>query len=1151
MSILSLPPLNAPGDKRLWQGVYGAGAALTIAEASQQHLGLTMVITDSARAAMELETELRFFLDDSYPVFHFPDWETLPYDLFSPHQDIISERLRTLFRLPQATTGVVVVPVSTLMHRLPPREFVGQRAFDYCTGDHVNLDKLRGQLEAAGYHCVDTVVEHGEFAVRGALIDIFPMGANLPFRIDLFDDEIETLRTFHPETQRTLEQTDTICLLPAREVPLDKVSIKRFQDNWLSQFDVDERRCPVFRDVSEGIPSQGVEYFLPLFFDQCVSLFSYLPDNCQLFTAGGVEQAADKFWHDASQRYQEYNVDPCRPLLPPKDVFIPVEELFASLKAYPRTVLKGDEKTDQSNLSLALCPLPDISVDAKAENPLKKLSNFLESTSQRVLICAESAGRRESLLELLLQARVKPASISDWQTFVSGTEPLGITTFPLTRGFSLEKPPLAVISETELFGQQVMQRRRRSKQREDADQVIKNLTELRVGAPVVHMDHGVGRYLGLQTIDAAGETQEFLTLQYADEAKLYVPVSSLHMISRYSGSEEELAPLHRLGSEQWQKAKNKALKQIRDTATELLDIYATRAARKGFACLDPEADYRAFSADFPFEETPDQLETIEAVKKDMLAEQPMDRLVCGDVGFGKTEVAMRAAFIAVSSGKQVVMLVPTTLLAHQHLDNFRDRFANWPVTIEELSRFRTEKEQKQVLDRAAEGKVDILIGTHKLLHAKVNYQNLGLLIIDEEHRFGVRQKEKIKALRAEVDILTLTATPIPRTLNLSMSGIRDLSIIATPPARRLSVKSFIRQSDPRVIREAVLREILRGGQVYFLHNEVKTIAKTARELQELIPEARLEIAHGQMRERELEKVMSDFYHQRFNVLVCTTIIETGIDIPSANTILIDRADKLGLAQLHQLRGRVGRSHHQAYAYLLTPEPKTMTDDAVKRLEAISAADHLGSGFTLATHDLEIRGAGELLGEDQSGHIQSIGFTLYMELLDRAVDAIRKGKSIEFDIPLAEEIEINLNIPALIPEDYLPDVHMRLIMYKRIANAQSDEELKELQVEMIDRFGLLPEHLKNLFRVTALKLAARQLGICKVESGPTGGRVEFGSDTVVEPLTIVQMVQKEPNIFTLQGASTLKFAIPTSTIEQRLVQIQALLERLTPKETGRQ
>jgi len=1151
MSILSLPPTNAPGDKRIWHGALGAGSALAIAEAGQQHPGLTLVVTESARTAMELESELQFFLTEDFPVFHFPDWETLPYDLFSPHQDIVSERLRTLFRLPQASTGVVVVPVTTLMHRLPPAEFVSQRAFDYRTGDRIDLKELRERLESAGYRCVETVVEHGEFAVRGALMDIYPMGADLPFRIDLFDDEIETLRTFDPESQRTLEQTDSICLLPAREVPLDKASIRRFKDTWLSHFDVDERRCPTYRDISEGIPSQGIEYFLPLFFERCVSLFEYLPDNCQVFTVGTVMQAAEKFWKDATQRYQEYSIDPTRPLLPPTEVFIPVGELFSSLKRYPRTELGEAAPRDDGHWPLALSPLPDLSVDAKADNPLQKLDTFLGEEKRRVLLCAESAGRRERLLELLQRQGLRPVELPDWQHFLEDDAPLAITTYPLSRGFSLIQPPLAVITETELFGQQVMQRRRRSKQREDADQVIRNLTELNVGAPVVHIDHGVGRYLGLQTIDAGGEPQEFLTLEYAEGAKLYVPVSSLHLISRYSGSEEELAPLHRLGSEQWSKAKDKALKQIRDTATELLDIYATRAARKGFACRDPEADYRAFCADFPFEETPDQLDTIEAVRHDMLAEQPMDRLVCGDVGFGKTEVAMRAAFIAVASGKQVVMLVPTTLLAHQHLENFRDRFANWPVTIEELSRFRTEKDQQQVLDRAAAGKVDILIGTHKLLHAKVNYHNLGLLIIDEEHRFGVRQKEKIKALRAEVDILTLTATPIPRTLNLSMSGIRDLSIIATPPARRLSVKSFVRQSDPRVIREAVLREILRGGQVYYLHNEVKTIGKTAHELQALIPEARLEIAHGQMRERELEKVMSDFYHQRFNVLVCTTIIETGIDIPSANTIIIDRADKLGLAQLHQLRGRVGRSHHQAYAYLLTPEQQVMTDDAVKRLEAISSADTLGSGFTLATHDLEIRGAGELLGEDQSGHIQSIGFSLYMELLDRAVDAIRKGKSVELDIPLDEDTEVNLNIPALIPEDYLPDVHMRLIMYKRIANAATDDELRELQVEMIDRFGLLPDHLKNLFRVTDLKLRARQLGICKVESGPAGGRVEFGSDTVVEPLTIVQMVQQEPAVFKLQGASSLKFSIPTQTAEQRLNQVQSLLDRLTPEETGRQ
>ncbi len=1152
MSILPIPAANLPGDKRLWQGIHGSGTALAIAEACQQHQGLTIVITDSARAASQLESELQFFLDEKTPVFHFPDWETLPYDLFSPHQDIISERLRTLFRLPQITCGVVVVPVTTLMHRLPPVEFISQRAFDYHTGDHLDLNDLREKLEHSGYRCADTVIEHGEFTVRGSLVDIYPMGAKLPFRIDLFDNEIETLRTFDPETQRTLSQTDHICLLPAREVPLDKSAIRRFKDNWLTHFDVDHRRCPLYQDVSEGITSQGIEYFLPLFFEKCATLFDYLPKNCLVFSDGAIDQAAEKFWKELSHRHQEYNIDPTRPLLPPNEVFIPVDELFGHLKNYPRTQLLTDSNTGTKNQwSLAIQAPQDVAINAKAENPLTKLERYLLTTDQRVLFCAESAGRRETLLELLARIDIHPIEMKSWSEFINSDHPIAITVYPLARGLSLDKPGICLISESELFGQQVMQRRRRSKQREDADQVIKNLTELRVGAPVVHIDNGVGRYRGLQTLTAGGEPQEFITLEYADEAKLYVPVSSLHLISRYSGSEEELAPLHRLGSEQWQKAKDKALKQIRDTATELLDIYATRAARKGFACHDPEEDYRTFCADFPFEETPDQLDTIEATKRDMLSEQPMDRLVCGDVGFGKTEVAMRAAFIAVSSGKQVIMLVPTTLLAHQHLENFRDRFANWPVTIEELSRFRTAKEQDEVLANTASGKVDILIGTHKLLHTDIDYSNLGLLIIDEEHRFGVRQKEKVKALRAEVDILTLTATPIPRTLNLSMSGVRDLSIIATPPAKRLSVKTFVHQSDLRVTREAILREILRGGQVFYLHNEVKSIEKTARELQELVPEARIEIAHGQMRERQLEKVMSDFYHQHFNILVCTTIIETGIDIPSANTIIIDRSDKFGLAQLHQLRGRVGRSHHQAYAYMLTPNPKSMTTDAVKRLEAISSADQLGAGFTLATHDLEIRGAGELLGEGQSGHIQSIGFTLYMELLERAVDAIRKGKSIELDIHMSEDIEINLNIPALIPEDYLPDVHMRLMMYKRIANANSSLDLRELQVEMIDRFGLLPDYLKNLYQVTELKLQARQMGISKLEAGPMGGRIDFGSDTVVDPLTIVQLVQKQPEVYRLQGATTLKFTAPPTapmnTTEQRLEQVQIFLNQLTPTE----
>ena len=1160
-SISNDSALSITGNKDHWYNLIDAGLGLAVAEAATAFDGVTVLLTGSAKEAAQLENELAFFAPEGLPVLHFADWETLPYDLFSPHQDITSARLATLSKLPETSKGILVVPVTTLMHRIAPTHYISGRAFHYRTGDRLDVGELRQQLEKAGYLCVDTVYEHGEFAVRGALIDIFPMGAHTPFRIDLFDDEIETLRSFDPETQRTLEQTDTIALLPAREIPLDKTAIKHFQSTWHQHFDVDHRRCPAYQDVSDGIAPQGIEYYLPLFFEQTATLLDYLPENCQFFSAGNTFDSAQRFWHEIQERYTEYGIDPERPLLPPAEVFVPVEQLFASLGNFAHCTLHSDSSDGQQSgkkearenaaATFGFEALPALAINARSASPLASLQQFLNGASSnkvnplRILLCAETAGRRETLLELLGRIDVHPEPVESWQAFVQTDIPVAITVNPLDRGLLLPPARLCLISESDLFGQQVMQKRRRDQQKQDSDLIVKNLTELRIGAPVVHIDHGVGRYQGLEMIAAGGETQEFLTLHYANDAKLYVPVASLHLISRYSGSEEELAPLHRLGSEQWQKAKDKALRQIRDSAAELLDVYAQREAKKGFACALHNDDYAAFCADFPFEETPDQLDTIAAVKKDMLSDKPMDRLVCGDVGFGKTEVAMRAAFIAVSSGKQVIMLVPTTLLAHQHAENFRDRFANWPVRIEELSRFRSAKEQSTILDQAADGKIDILIGTHKLLNSSIHYRDLGLLIIDEEHRFGVRQKDKIKALRTEVDILTLTATPIPRTLNLSMSGVRDLSIIATPPARRLSVKTFVRQHDDRVVREAILREILRGGQVYFLHNEVKTIEKVARELAELVPEARIGIGHGQMRERELEKVMSDFYHQRFNTLVCTTIIETGIDIPSANTIIINRADNFGLAQLHQLRGRVGRSHHQAYAYLLTPHHKSMTNDAVKRLEAIKAADHLGSGFTLATHDLEIRGAGELLGENQSGHIQSIGFTLYMELLDKAVHAIRSGKTVELETSLQNDIDINLNLPALIPDDYLPDVNTRLTLYKRIANAGSDDELRELQVEMIDRFGLLPEPVKNLFRVTEIKLQARALGITRLETGPVGGRVEFSNDTVVEPITLIELIQKHPQEYRLQGASGLRFTATMDTVEQRLQTTQALLESLTP------
>jgi len=1147
-ALFNIPVPSKPGDRRTWGNLHQAASALAIIDAATNSDRMCLVIAESAKAASRLENELSFFAAGTdVTVMHFPDWETLPYDVFSPHQDIVSERLFSLYRLPSVSRGVLVVPVTTLMHRLPPASYVSGNSFVYKSGDQLDLGALRSKLDDAGYRAVDTVYEHGEYAVRGALVDIFPMGSELPFRIDLFDDEIESLRTFDPETQVTLEQKGDIRLLPAREYPLDKQGIKTFLDNWHQHFDVDPRKCTLYQDIKQGRPSQGVEYYLPLFFDESATLFDYLPNNTQIFTTGSLPEAVEHFWKDVCDRHEEYGVDKERPLLPPQTLFITAGELFSQAGHYSRIDIQQQAAPDKAHHSnFPSRTAENVAVDSQASNPLSRLETLLSESGHRTLFCAESAGRRDALEELLERIDVKPVAVDHWRTFVEGEHSLAITTYALEAGLVLDDPKIRVVTESQLFGQQVLQRRRRGRTKDNNEFLVRNLTELKPGAAVVHADHGVGRYLGLQTLGVDGNNQEFLTLAYADDAKLYVPVTSLNLISRYSAGDEDLAPLHRLGNEQWQKAKKKAAEQIRDTAAELLDIYATRAAKKGFKSEDPGADYLRFSAEFPFEETPDQLDAISAVRGDMLSPQPMDRLVCGDVGFGKTEVAMRAAFIAVSNSRQVLVLVPTTLLAQQHYDNFKDRFANWPVTIDVVSRFRTAKDQDKLMGSFKEGKVDILIGTHKLLHGKFDGKNLGLLVIDEEHRFGVQQKEKIKAMRAQVDILTLTATPIPRTLNMAMGGIRDLSIIATPPAKRLSVKTFVRQQDSRVIREALLRELLRGGQVFYLHNDVKTIEKTVAELQELIPDARINFAHGQMRERELEKVMSDFYHQRFNILVCTTIIETGIDIPSANTIIIERADKFGLAQLHQLRGRVGRSHHQAYAYMLTPHPKAMTNDAIKRLEALAEADHLGSGFTLATNDLEIRGAGELLGEGQSGHIHSIGFTLYMSMLEKAVKAIKSGKTPDASLTVDTGAEINLNIPALIPEDYLPDINTRLTLYKRLASTSSEEELRELQVEMIDRFGILPEPTKHLIRLTALRQRAENLGIKRIDANASGAKVEFSSETAVEPMTIVQLEQKKPEQYRMAGASELRVTMTMEKPDKRLDSVQQLLDTLHTK-----
>nr|WP_153921099.1 transcription-repair coupling factor [Pseudomonas sp. JG-B] len=1146
VSVLRLPPLPSAAGKQHWGNLPGAALSLAIAEAASAGKRFTLLLTADSQTAERLEQELGFFAPD-LDVLHFPDWETLPYDLFSPHQDIISQRVDTLYRLPGVKRGVLVVPITTALHRLAPTRFLLGSSLVLDVGQKLDVEQMRLRLEAAGYRCVDTVYEHGEFAVRGALIDLFPMGSDLPYRIDLFDDEIETLRTFDPETQRSVDKVESIRLLPAREFPLDKKAVTDFRGRFRERFDVDFRRCPIYQDLASGITPAGIEYYLPLFFEETATLFDYLPADTQVFSLPGIEQAAEQFWSDVRNRYEERRVDPERPLVPPAEVFLPVEDCFARLKGSPRLILsQEDVEPGVGRERFSARALPDLAIQAKATEPLAALRRFIDEFPGRVLFSAESAGRREVLLEMLARLKLRPLEVEGWPEFVASSERLAITIAPLDEGLLLDDPGLALIAESPLFGQRVMQRRRRERRGDAGDNVIKNLAELREGAPVVHIDHGVGRYLGLITLEIDGQVAEFLALQYAEEAKLYVPVASLHLIARYTGSDDALAPLHRLGSEAWQKAKRKAAEQVRDVAAELLDIYARRAAREGYAFKDPTVDYATFSAGFPFEETPDQQSAIEAVLADMLAPKPMDRLVCGDVGFGKTEVAMRAAFVAVHSGKQVAVLVPTTLLAQQHYNSFRDRFADWPVTVEVMSRFKSAKEVEGAAQQLAEGKIDIIIGTHKLLQDDVRFKNLGLAIIDEEHRFGVRQKEQLKSLRSEVDILTLTATPIPRTLNMAVAGMRDLSIIATPPARRLSVRTFVMERQNTAIKEALLRELLRGGQVYYLHNEVATIEKCAAELAELVPEARIAVGHGQMRERELEQVMSDFYHKRFNVLVASTIIETGIDVPSANTIVIERADKFGLAQLHQLRGRVGRSHHQAYAYLLTPPRKQMTPDAEKRLEAISNAQDLGAGFVLATHDLEIRGAGELLGDGQSGQIQAVGFTLYMEMLERAVKAIRKGEQPNLEQPLGGGPEINLRVPALIPEDYLPDVHARLILYKRIASAADEDGLKELQVEMIDRFGLLPEPTKHLVRLTLLKLQAEKLGIKKVDAGPQGGRIEFDATTSVDPLVLIKLIQGQPKRYKFEGATLFKFQVPMERPEERFNTLEALFERLTPQ-----
>lgn len=1145
INIFNPPIPQNTSDRYRWSNLSGASIGLALSGVIQHKQQPLLIIVPDNLTIAHLIEELYFFSGHTDNILHFPDWETLPYDHFSPHQDIISERLAALYRMPQMKQGAIITTVATLMHKLAPNHYLDGHHFILKVGDALNIDILRTRLSNAGYHHVSQVREHGEYAIRGSIIDLYPMGSKTPFRIDLFDDEVDTIRLFSPDTQRSMEKIDEIRLLPAKEFPFTEDAIEHFRQQFRSQFGGNPLKCPVYQDVSDGICSPGIEYYLPFFFENTATLFDYLPTNTLIVTVNDIKTKANDFAQECMLRYEQGRYDITRPLLAPQQLFITTEIIEKSLQSFPRVQINSVDNVKASqNVTFTTLPVPSMDINHKASVPLAPLQQFIADYSGRVLFCAESMGRREVILQLFKSIALAPTYFQSWQAFLASETRYGIVVAPLEEGFTLSDPEITVLTETQLYGKRVMQRRLRKKSTQDTDALIRDLTEMQLDDPVVHIDHGVGRYRGLETLTVGDQVGEFLCLEYQGGDKLYVPVASLYLISRYSGADPEHTPINKLGTEQWQRAKRKAAEKVRDVAAELLDLYAKRAAREGYAYEMNTEQYAAFASAFPFEETPDQLQAIEQVFTDMTSDKPMDRVICGDVGFGKTEVALRAAFLAVQNNKQVVILVPTTLLAQQHFDNFRNRLADWPIQVEMLSRFRTGKEQKVILEKLAEGKVDIIIGTHKLLQDTIAFKALGLVIIDEEHRFGVKQKEKLKALRAMVDILTLTATPIPRTLNMALSGIRDLSVIATPPARRLSVKTFVHDYSDAIIQEAIQREIMRGGQVYFLHNEVTTIAKKSAEIAALIPEGRVAVAHGQMHERELERVMSEFYHRHYNVLVCSTIIESGIDIPTANTIIINRADKFGLAQLHQLRGRVGRSHHQAYAYLLIPPEIKMTEDAKKRLDAIASLDDLGIGFTLATHDLEIRGAGELLGEEQSGDMQEIGFTLYMDLLSRAVDALKAGKEPELEKSLLQHrSEIDLHVTALIPDQYLNDVQLRLQFYKHIANAKTQAELDEIQVEMIDRFGLLPEPLKNLFAITELKQKSDALGISKIEANEKGGKVEFTEKPAVKPETIIHLIQTQPQRFKLDGPTRLRFTLNPHVSKERIGLIENLLQEL--------
>ncbi len=1139
-----LPLPAAAGQPFDWGQLYGSAPALAIAEAAGRHAGPVLALTRSPRQADQLAAEIAFYGGSGLEVLPLPDAETLPWDAFSPHPDITSRRLATLARLPGLARGVVVAAAQTLLQRLPPPAWTATQGLDIRIGDQLDRAVLRQQLQDAGYLAVPQVTEHGEFALRGSLLDLYPMGSELPYRIDLFDDQVDSIRRFDPGTQRSLDRLERIRLLPGREYPFSADAIRGFRARFRERFPGDPSRVGIYRDIGEGIAAGGLEYYLPLFFGSLASLTDYLPGGTLMIEAHALAPVLEQAWAAVLERHDQLAHDIERPILDPLEVFYPPEELESALAHFSRVRITGF-KSSGGGAALGSAVPPPLKLDARAPEPAAALLEFLTRFQGNVLFTAESPGRREMLRELLAGHGIATAPVAGWPAFVNGTGARGLTVAALEDGLLLPAAGLAVIAESQLFGERVRQSTRRRRGARDPDAIIRELSDLRAGAPVVHAEHGVGRYLGLATLELQDRKGEFLALEYAGGDKLYVPVQSLDLVSRYTGASPESAPLHRLGSDQWQKARRRAAEKVRDVAAELLDLHARRAARRGHGFRLPAQDYAAFRDGFPFDETPDQQQAIEQVIHDMTTAQPMDRVICGDVGFGKTEVALRAAFVAVQDGRQVAMLVPTTLLVQQHHQTFLDRFADWPIHVEALSRFRSPKQVERVLAGLRSGAVDIVIGTHKLLQHTVQFKRLGLVIIDEEHRFGVRDKERLKSLRAEVDVLTLTATPIPRTLNMAMGGLRDLSLIATPPSGRLAVQTFVTEWQDGLVREACLREIRRGGQVYFLHNEVQTIDEAAARLGELVPEARIRIAHGQMRERDLEQVMLDFYHRRFNVLVCSTIIESGIDVPTANTIIVQRADKLGLAQLHQLRGRVGRSHHRAYAYLVTPPRNAITADAVKRLEAIESLEDLGAGFTLATHDLEIRGAGELLGQEQSGQIHEVGFSMYLEMLQRAVAALRSGREPDLDRPLDHGVEVELGVAALLPDDYVADVHLRLVLYKRIAGSADEAALQALQVELIDRFGLLPAPAKTLFCVAAIRQRAARLGIRRIEANIAGGSLLFRHDTRVEPLALIRLIQSDSRRYRLDGQDKLRFNLDLANPETRFATVHRLLDLLEP------